>query len=42
MNKMKKAVLLVILAAGVLTSCSTYTCPTYAKAPQQQGVRSNN
>jgi PBP1b-binding outer membrane lipoprotein LpoB len=36
---MKKASILVVLAAAVvLSSCSTYTCPTYSKAPQEKAA----
>jgi hypothetical protein len=29
---MKKAILVLIVAAFALASCSQYTCPTYSKA----------
>jgi len=33
---MKKSVALLILVASVvMSSCSSYTCPTYSKAPQK-------
>ena len=33
---MKKTLTLVLLAASILlTSCSSYTCPTYSKATQK-------
>ncbi|CAN5412431.1 hypothetical protein BH09BAC3_BH09BAC3_05080 [soil metagenome] len=39
---MKKTATLVILAAAiVLSSCSSYTCPTYSKAPQKKEVKEN-
>ena len=35
-KNMKKAVTMMVLAAAILlTSCSTYTCPTYSKVPQK-------
>jgi len=39
---MKKAIILAVLAAAfILTSCSSYTCPTYSKAPQKKEVKEN-
>ena len=39
-KNMKKTVALVVLAASiVLTSCSSYTCPTYSKAPQKVAAK---
>jgi len=39
LRNMKKAVTLVVLATAiVLSSCTSYTCPTYSKAPQKMGV----
>lgn len=36
---MKKTLLaLIILAAFMLASCASYTCPTYSKAPQAKPV----
>ena len=37
---MKKsiAVALVLAVVTLVSSCSTYTCPTYMKAPQQKKV----
>ena len=38
-KRMKKAVTLMVLAAAiVLSSCSSYTCPTYSKALQKMDV----
>jgi hypothetical protein len=31
---MKKVLALIVVLAIVLTSCSEYTCPTYAKKPE--------
>jgi hypothetical protein len=40
-NTMKKAIiLLVLVSAVVLTSCSSYSCPTYSKAPQKASSES--
>lgn len=38
---MKKVLALVVVLAIVLTSCSEYTCPTYAKkpAPEKKSAR---
>ncbi|MFM9838429.1 MAG: hypothetical protein ACKVOQ_09210 [Cyclobacteriaceae bacterium] len=37
---MKKSVALLILVAMVTVSaCSSYTCPTYSKAPQKTAVK---
>ncbi len=37
---MKKSVLVLIVAAFALASCSQYTCPTYGKvAPQAQSAK---
>ena len=39
-KNMKKTVALVVLAASImLTSCSSYTCPTYSKAPQKVAAK---
>ena len=39
-KNMKKTVALVVLVASiVLTSCSSYTCPTYSKAPQKVAAK---
>lgn len=33
---MKKIITLVIVASAILfSSCASYTCPTYSKAPQK-------
>ncbi len=37
---MKKSVLLLILAGALMVSaCSTYTCPTYSKAPAHKAAK---
>ena len=38
---MKKVLALIVVLAMVLTSCSEYTCPTYAKknTPAKKSVR---
>ncbi len=36
---MKKALtIIVLLSTLVLSACSTYTCPTYSKAPVKQNA----
>jgi len=39
LRNMKRSVLVLIVAAFVLVSCSQYTCPTYGKAPKAQPVK---
>lgn len=37
---MKKAIpAMVIVVSIMLSACSTYTCPTYSKAPQKKAVK---
>ncbi|HRI80715.1 MAG TPA: hypothetical protein PLR06_14385 [Cyclobacteriaceae bacterium] len=33
---MKKTTLILLAAAMILASCSSYTCPTYSKVPQNK------
>jgi hypothetical protein len=35
---MKKSIIFLVLVAGILASCSQYTCPTYAKSDRQKKV----
>jgi hypothetical protein len=38
-RNMKRSVLVLIVVAFALASCSQYTCPTYGKAPQAKPAK---